>query len=76
MEDFTAQITANNDSPDTLTSDDIYWCNLVLKVSEQDVVSACDGDFDKDGDVDGSDSAQLAADPDLLDLSLTLKLLG
>lgn len=30
----------------------------------------CNGDFDQDGDVDGSDLAALAANPDLLDLSL------
>lgn len=28
-----------------------------------------EGDFDKDGDVDGSDLAALAADPSLMDLS-------
>ena len=32
-------------------------------------VNDCDGDFDKDGDVDGSDLAQLAADLGLLGLS-------
>lgn len=32
-------------------------------------VGACEGDFDSDGDVDGSDLAELAADPGLLDLS-------
>lgn len=33
-------------------------------------ISECKGDFDQDNDVDGSDLAQLAADPGLLDLSL------
>ena len=33
-------------------------------------IESWEGDFDKDGDVDGSDLAALAADPDLLDLSL------
>ena len=34
------------------------------------VIPACEGDFDHDGDVDGSDLATLAANPDLLDLSI------
>jgi hypothetical protein len=43
--------------------------NLTLPAIELGECERCEGDFDDDGDVDGSDLAELAANPGLLDLS-------
>jgi hypothetical protein len=54
IEAVTAEIVSQ-DFGETSTSDDVYWDNLELRMRKVDLVSACDGDYDKDGDVDGDD---------------------
>ena len=61
MEAITAQIIPH-DFVDASTSDDVYWDNLTLTVGEKSHPTTCEGDFDNDGDVDGSDLAVFAAD--------------
>ena len=42
---------------------------VIVDMGAYEFGNICEGDFDHDGDVDGSDLATLAADPALLDLS-------
>ncbi len=70
-----ARITLNVDLYPNPNFEDIWLGTagsmMVLEVYVKTLcVDACEGDFDHDDDVDGSDLAQLAADPGLLDLSL------
>ena len=65
--------TVSSDYPTTLLAYDRDYNgygDVFVSRFDSDLSAPCEGDFDHDGDVDGSDLAQLAANPSLLDLAV------
>ena len=69
MEVILAQIVPGNLQGDNSTSDDVYWDNLTLMIGEKSHPTTCEGDFDYDDDVDGTDLAELAHNTEKMNLS-------
>ncbi len=70
--------TGNNDAPELPEKDKDEKPRIIdgdgngeatIDMGAYEFGDICEGDFDDDRDIDGSDLAKLAADPDLLDLS-------